>query len=292
MWLVRRAVWFLTAVSVSLLSEEKFNTFKGNVTDQCMVNGSFYSNTLCGPIGAEELPFATWSHLYSPAEYDVDLIQEAASELVLYGSWNSIVAGGEGPTLAVEAGESWFFRSTSLDSGGTLEEQTRLAASRFTYLTCKIWRGSDAGQSGDQPQRFDDFPSGSLARITSAWAWKSCRRFKHEVFGQFSRDVHNFGLELSMCLEDAVQCALAASPCARTSPPTPLEFAGKKDFERCIGSCSGETTSTVVYDFATSIAVSELNADVVGEDGFAAAAADCIPRTAVLEIPWFDGGDR
>jgi len=66
----------------------------------------------------------------------------------------------------------------------------------------------------------------------------------------------------------------------------------KKDFEHCIGGCSGDLTSQLHYDFATMIAVSELNPDVLGEDGFYAAAADCNVKQGVIEVPLFEGGDR
>lgn len=39
------------------------------------------------------------------------------------------------------------------------------------------------------------------------------------------------------------------------------------------------------------IALSELNPDVLGEDGFYAAAADCNVRQGVIEVPLFEGGD-
>lgn len=74
-----------------------------------------------------------------------------------------------------------------------------------------------------------------------------------------------------MCFEDKVEC--------------------KKDFEHCIGGCSGDLTSKLHYDFATMIAVSELNPDVLGEDGFFASAADCNVRQTVIEVALFEGGD-
>jgi hypothetical protein len=74
-----------------------------------------------------------------------------------------------------------------------------------------------------------------------------------------------------MCFEDKVKC--------------------KKDEQQCLGSCSGDTTSVVNYDFATMLAVGELNEDVLGEDGYIASAANCTLKTHVLEVPLFEGGD-
>ena len=74
-----------------------------------------------------------------------------------------------------------------------------------------------------------------------------------------------------MCFEDQVQC--------------------KKEFEHCIGGCAGDATSNLMYDFATTIAIADLNPDVVGEDGFASAHANCSVKTGVVEVDLFEGGD-
>ena len=91
------------------------------------------------------------------------------------------------------------------------------------------------------------------------------------MFGDFSRAIHAFGIEVAMCFEDQVQC--------------------KKDFEHCIGGCAGDDTSNLMYDFATTIAIADLNPDVVGEDGFASAHANCTVKTGVVEVDLFEGGD-
>ena len=74
-----------------------------------------------------------------------------------------------------------------------------------------------------------------------------------------------------MCLEDQVEC--------------------KKEFEECLGGCSGDLTSSLNYDFNTMVAISELNPEVIGEGGFDAAAADCNVKTATIKVPLFEGGD-
>ena len=65
----------------------------------------------------------------------------------------------------------------------------------------------------------------------------------------------------------------------------------KKDFEHCIGGCAGDDTSNLLYDFNTIIAISDLNPDVVGEDGFDSAHANCTVKTDVIEVDLFEGGD-
>ena len=64
----------------------------------------------------------------------------------------------------------------------------------------------------------------------------------------------------------------------------------KKDFELCLGTCAGDDSSTLAYDFATMIGRGELSPDVLGTDGFEAAAANCTLKTRIIEVPLFDGG--
>ena len=167
-----RALWYVTAISVSLLKPENFNTFYGNVTEQCMGGDkSWYISTLCGPRGSEDLSFSRWSRLYYEgyAEFDADIVQGYAGLMLQRAEEMGGAAAGDDAALAEEAAHAWFFRSPEL-------EEERQAA-RFTYLMCRLWRNSDAGQqSSDAPQRFDDFASGSIAHITSSWAYESCKR--------------------------------------------------------------------------------------------------------------------
>lgn len=166
-----RAVWYVTAISVSLIKPDNFNAFYGNVTEQCMTNGTWYTSTLCGPRGAEALSFNRWSRLYYSgyAEFDIDIVQAYAGHMLQRAEQMGGASAGEDAALAEEAAHAWFFRSPEL-------EEDRQAA-RFTYLMCKLWRQSDAGQMHfDAPQRFEDFSSGSMAHITSSWAYESCKR--------------------------------------------------------------------------------------------------------------------
>jgi len=237
------------------------------VTERCMTNGSYYTNVLCGPRGSEDLSFGKWRQLYAQGHenFDIDIVQSYAGLMMQRSMQMGGAAAGEDAALAQETADSWFFRKPNLPEVDQ--------AARFTYLMCRAWRKSDAGQMlNDAPQRFDDFAAGSFGHITSSWAYETCKRGKFRVYGDVSRSIHNFGLELAMCLEDQVQC--------------------KKNFEECVGGCSGDLTSSLKYDFNTMIAISELNPDVLGEDGFYAAAADCNVRQGLIEVPLFEGGDR
>lgn len=136
-----------------------------------MTNGSFYSSYLCGPRGTENLPFSTWQQLYAVghAEFDVDLVQSYAGMMYERSVQMGGSSSGELGSLAAAASDAWFYRNQALP-----EEQQ---AARFTYLMCRAWRKSDAGKTlDDAPQRFDDYASGSIAHITSSWAYESCKR--------------------------------------------------------------------------------------------------------------------
>ena len=186
-----------------------------------MTNGSYYTNTLCAARGAEDLSFNRWKALYSAgyAEFDLDIVQSYAGLMLKRSEQMGGAAAGEAAALAHEAGHAWFYRNQALPE--------REQAAQFTYLMCRAWRRSDAGQMlNDAPQRFDDFSSGSIAHITSSWAYESCKRTKFEVFGDVSRSIHNFALEVSMCwrCDRPPPSPPLAPPCSAPttdSPPLP-----------------------------------------------------------------------
>jgi len=259
-----RALWYVVAMSVSVLSPENFELYQGNVTGHCMTNGTFYTEVLCGPRGSEALPFAEWKAKFpqSYAEFDVDIVQGFAGWMAqrseeLGGA--ATAAGGQ----ALMASDAWNLRDPALPH----EEQAAL----FHFHMCKAMRESDAGAKDDEtPHQYDQFTGGSIASITSQWAFASCKRFKHEVFGDVARAAHDLGLEIAMCLISPVDC--------------------KKDFELCLGTCAGDDSSVLAYDFATMIGRGELSPDVLGTEGFDAAAANCTLKTRIIEVPLFDGG--
>jgi hypothetical protein len=199
-----RALWFVSAITISLFNPDNFNRFYGNVTQTCMTNGSYYEDVLCGPRGSEDLPFRVWKVRYplGYAKFDIDITQSYAEQMITRGTLMGFSAGGEEAEDAIQVGNAWFERDQTLPP----EEQ----AAAFTHQMCRMWRKSDAGAGlNDAPQRYADFAPGSIAYITSSFMLETCKRFKFEVFGDVSRALHNFGLEVAMCME--VRCAAAAS---------------------------------------------------------------------------------
>jgi hypothetical protein len=207
-----RAVWMAVAVSVALLTPENFEGFYSDVTTKCMTNGTFYYS-ICGPRGAEQLPFHRWSAIYTGyQEYDLDIVQAYAGLLKERSETIGASANGKTGALMEDAANAWFEREPTLP-------ETEQAA-RFYHDMCKLWRDSKAGESDqDEPQRFADFASGSIEHITSSWAYETCKKSKQRVFGDASRAIHSLGLEIGMCLEVRVHptasvCLRAADDCA------------------------------------------------------------------------------
>ena len=53
---------------------------------------------------------------------------------------------------------------------------------------CREWRGSEAGLLElEAPARYSEFAEGTIARISSKWAFDMCVEEKFEVYGEFSR---------------------------------------------------------------------------------------------------------
>lgn len=232
-----------------------------------MTNGSYYTDVLCGPRTVETLnmPFAEWASRYKAgyAEFDPELVEAYAAKMRQRAEELGGAAGGQKGEEVNETANAWFERKETLP----YDEQ----AAQFTFMMCRMMREYTVLQEDESPQKYSDHAVDSISYITSKWAWDSCRRFRHEVFGAISRAAHDTALEISMCLEGKVQC--------------------KKDEEHCLGICAGDETSNLLHDFSTMVALAELNPDVLGEDGYESAHANCTVNTDIIEVQLFDGGE-
>ena len=229
-----------------------------------MLNQSYYPTHLCGPRGAEQLSFAGWkARGYDAYKHaNPDLFQSYAFEIETRSKQLGKASSGDGEFASLTAA-SWFERDQTLSD----DEQ----GARFTYLMCREWRNSEAGLLNyEAPARYNEFAEGSIARITSKWAFDMCVEEKFEVYGEFSRSVHRLILEAAMCLESQVQC--------------------KKDEELCLGTCAGKATTQLPYDFNSMVAISELNPDVIGQEVFESTRADCNTRQTTIDVELFEGG--
>ena len=146
-----------------------------------MINGSYYRKHLCGPRGVEQLSFARWKALgYDAYKHaNPDVLQSFAFQIEKRAKQLGKASSGDGEFASLAA-DAWFNRDQTLPD----DEQ----GARFTYLMCREWRNSEAGLLDyEAPARYGEFGEGSIARITSKWAFDMCVEEKFEVYGEFSR---------------------------------------------------------------------------------------------------------
>ena len=88
------------------------------------------------------------------------------------------------------------------------------------------------------------------------------------VPGEFIHDTRH---EIGACSQNPVTC--------------------KKEFEHCLGSCSGVDSHHQYFDFHGGLAKAELAEEIIGTDAFEQAEAYCVPQTATIKVTLFEGGD-
>lgn len=138
------------------------------------------------------------------------------------------------------------------------------------YQMCNMMRESDGGEDEDFGPKFHTFVQGSLSYLSGKFFYESCKRFKHEVYGDVGRFTHDLSYEFLACSQDKVGC--------------------KKAEIECLGTCAGSDTSHMFHDFHTTVSISELGSLVLGDD-LQRARANCTTRTHIFEVPLFKGGD-
>lgn len=270
-WPELRLLWWLTASVVSIVSSTNFETFYGNVTQNCMDGGAFYV-AACGPrgAGAEVLPYSEWVDKYYAGWFEFDPVIGERYAALLYERAEEMGESAEGYDggFLLAAVDAWRQRYNESAHPGLPPAQE---AAPLVFQMCRIMRASDAGQQRDIGPGFINYTERSTSYISGAFLYDTCKRARHETYNAVGRGIHDFGFELASCLQSPVTL--------------------KKQFERCIGRCSGVDTNELVHDFHTTVAKAELSIDILGEEGVAAAEANCTPRTATVLIDLFEGGD-
>lgn len=260
-----RLVWWLVASIASLVSEQNFNTYAGNVTDNCQTNGSFYLDA-CGPWGSEQLTFPQWKkrgYNAGVAQIDERIFDSFAAEVV---DLNERIGAGRSSDFAqlVQAAHQW--QSVSIDSVDT-------RALVFVFQMCKNMRieAAEKGREVDTPSTYYQMAGGTVERTSSHFLYEICRRFKYEIFTDVGRSLHSFGYQIKACGEDKVEC--------------------KKNKIRCLSTCGGVDGSQYKHDFATIVSSTELSRFVLDDAFDTQAAADCTVRSYTFKVPVFSGGD-
>ena len=256
-----RAIWYAAASVMAIASERNYATFSGNVTRECMDGGAWYA-LACGPRGSEGLGYEEWlgkGYAAGYAPHDARLFEAYAAE---FEQRAEAMGGPANPAAqeAFRAAQFWFRRDEGLD--------VDVQGARFVWQTCRIMRTSGIGAGFDVGPSFAVNPAGSIARIAGSFLYEACKRYKHEVAGDVGRFFHNAAHEVEACLESPVQC--------------------KKQYESCIGRCAGSGNARILQDVHTLISKAELSELALG-DRFAAANANCTPKTFVFDVPLFEG---
>ena len=246
--------------------------FAGNVTQTCMGGGRWYEQA-CGPRGAELLSHESWlagGYTAGYAQLDSRIVDSFAATLLKRGE---DVGPDERFGPAIAAAASWYRARGVGDTltNEAVDDQERAKAAVFTHQMCRLMRTSDVGEEQDEGPGFVDHAGGDLGRVAAHYLYESCKRFKHNTFGDVNRFFHDLTYEVTACAQDKVQCA--------------------KDERKCLGLCSGVDNSPFRYDFHTVVARTELSTGALGVARWEAAEANCTIKTTTLYVPTFDGGD-
>ena len=290
-----RILWLMVAGIGSLVSSGNTFTFIGNVSQNCLTNGSWYLQA-CGPwptTGDDTmLPWSEWSQYpfkYEAGfhEYDATIYDKFAARLI---ERSEEIGADSDPEFAllVRASHAWMqMRDTDAydelladavqagDGAPSTEfaslEEPKAAA--FTYHACRVARheAKKRDQAFDSHNDFHLRASGSIEAMTNEYLFRTCKRFKFETYTNTGRDIQDATGELYACAYNRVEC--------------------KKSEIACLGTCSGVDGTEYHHDFATVVSLSELSEFVLGNDFNDSAPANCSVKNVVLELDTFAGGD-
>ena len=290
-----RILWLIVAGIGSLISSGNTFTFIGNVSQNCLTNGSWYLQA-CGPwpsTGDDTmLPWSEWSRYpfkYDAGfqDYDATIFDKFTARLIERSEEIGADADPEF-ALLVRASHTWMqMRDTAaydelLDDAivaGDVPPSSEFAnyeqpkAAAFTYHACRVARhaAKKRNQSYDSHGDFHLRASGSIEAITNEYLFRTCKRFKFETYTNAGRDIQDATGELYACAYNRVEC--------------------KKSEVECLGTCSGVDGTEYHHDFATVVSLSELSEFVLGNDFNDSAPANCSVKNVVLELDTFAGGD-
>ena len=220
-----RLIWLLIASIGSLFSGEGFNTFMGNVTDNCLANGSFYLNA-CGPRGSEDLTFPQWQlggYTAGFAQIDARIFDSYAAEIIDMHDSGEMGTDERFGQLVAAARQWDEVHDESFTAG---------KAERLVYHMCRNMRkeASFRQLTWDAPNDFHKLPGNSLEYTTSRFLFTVCRRFKYEIFSDAGRWLHQAGYDIAACAQNQVEC--------------------KKSTVQCLGTCGGVDGSQYRHDLS------------------------------------------
>ena len=292
-----RIIWWLVASTGSLFSKSNYNTYAGNVTQNCQSNGSWYLDA-CGPYGMEKLSYNQWKRNNYRAgidRIDTRIFDSYAASII---DLNELIGAGKDGYFAeyVQAAHQW--QSVDPDN---MEERALV----FVYHSCRNMRheAEENALTYDQPHTYQDLNPNSVARTSSQFLYDTyalrnrtlartyahlrahkvtprvftalprgrCRRFKYEIFTDGGRALHGLAYQINACSDDKVKCKIRKI--------------------KCMNTCGGTDGSEYKHDFSTTVSRTELGYFALGDGFDTKAAADCTMRSYTFKVPIFRGGD-
>lgn len=236
--------------------------FAGRVENHCLDDGSWYVEA-CGPrslLGQGGfVPLDIWRTTYTKHRgFNVDRTQKFA------GMFQQIADDAGGINNAHPArviADRWFERDVQLGENG--QDQ----AAPFYREVCKAMRGEFDVDTGPS---FSNHTPGTMSYTTSLFLYEDCKF--QEGFELCTapgvQNVLDSVHEVKNCLFDMPTC--------------------RRERERCKGQCGGNESS-VLADFITYAAKSEVSTRVLGTERLQRGRANCTTHDHIFEIPLFDG---
>ena len=180
-----RLIWLAVASTVSLFSEQNFNQFVGNVTENCMANGSWYRDA-CGPPGAELLLYPQWraqNYVSGFAQIDSRIFDSYAATIIDRSKEMGPSTDAYFAQL-VQAARNWDAVRDEGDNDGEADTVEHEKAAAFVYHACRNYRheAEARGLLWDAPNDYHKLSGGSIERLTG--------QFLFEQYATHSLELH------------------------------------------------------------------------------------------------------
>ena len=253
-----RLIWFGIALVTGCVIDGV--RFEGEVDNNCLKDGPYYRDVLCGPrgIATSALSDDQWAETYiGHREYDERHLQDIASLFEQLSEDD----GGEGAssisTSAAALATAWFNRDL-------LEGENQ--AAKFVRQTCETARSfSDEDVFADYDHLFTE---NSLPHTSSRMLYEMCKK-AHIPLCQVepAKDLIDLSYEVSICAKSQPQCI--------------------RDREVCLGQCDGSEALTLLrQDIVTHFSKEELGSlsDAKLESG----RINATIRNAIVDVYLFD----
>ena len=237
--------------------------YEGEVSNHCLTDGSYYTETLCGPrtLAARALNNDQWAERYEGhLDFDAKKLQQLASDFESLAEDLGGKAGSDIGNAAAVAAEAWFKRDT--------ESPTQAAP--FVRHVCNIMR--DTNPDNDEgPYYAFLHKKDSLGYYASKGVYEMCKRHTAMNYCQIGAG------------KTAVDGAYEIFACAKSQPQC------LRDRAVCLGQCSGNEAETLLRsDFISGFSKQELGH--LSQQQLLLGRANVTLRSEIVKVHLFDMG--